>query len=144
MSRVLNLILGLTGDTTTKDVTAQNTPALDDNTKKLATTEFLRQQFTGTGKKSIGGNGYQKLPGGLIFQWGTTSNIAGGSFGDVVMPILMPSAVLQVMVTTQAFVDSTAPIVGGWQLDPGNNKGKFRIHNISSGTAQFSWFAIGY
>lgn len=53
MSKVLDLILGLTGNAATKDVTAQNTPALDDNTKKLATTEFLRQQFTGAGKQAL-------------------------------------------------------------------------------------------
>lgn len=144
MSKILDLMFGLTANAPAKTVTAQVTPALDDNSKLLATTEFLRQQFTGTGKRSIAGNGYQKLPGGLIIQWGTTSNITGGSFGDVTMPIPMPTAVLQVMVTTQAFVDSTTPIVGGWQLDPGSSTAKFRIHNISSGTAQFSWLAIGY
>lgn len=144
MSKVLDLIHALAGNPTTKDATAQNTPALDDNTTKLATTAFLRNQFTGAGKQSIAGNGYQKFPGGLIIQWGTTSNITGGSFGDVTMPIPMPSAVLQVMVTPQAFVDSTTPIIGGWQLDAGGSKAKFRIRNTSTGTAQFSWLAIGY
>lgn len=144
MSKILDLMFGLTGNASEKTVTAQVTPSLDDNSKLLATTEFLRQQFTGTGKHSIAGNGYQKLPGGLIIQWGTSANIVGGASENIVFPIPMPTAVLQVLLSTQSLVNSTTPIVGGWQLDAGSSLAQFTLRNISTGTAQFSWLAIGY
>lgn len=38
MSKVLNLIRALTGNASTNDATATNTPSIDDVSKKLATT----------------------------------------------------------------------------------------------------------
>lgn len=121
-------------------LTAASSPAASDNSKKIATTEWAAFGFA----ILKGGNGYIKLPtwlGGLIVQWGTTANIAGGSHIDVTLPIPMPTAVLQVIVSAQAFGDSTTPIVGGWQL---LDLARITVRNTSGGTAQFSWFAIGY
>lgn len=160
MSRVLDLILGLTGDTATKDVTAQNTPALDDNTKKLATTEFLRQQFTRTGKQLLAVNGYQKLPGGLIVQWGSFNSLisksaaqtletySGGS--AITFPIPFPTAVVNVGVTTPdntvftcEYVNISAKSATGFSAVTGG------IPNATGGPASYTfngylWIAIGY
>lgn len=46
--------------------------------------------------RSLSGNGYQKLPGGLIIQWGTQSNIGIG-YGTVSFPISFPSVCLGVV-----------------------------------------------
>ena len=51
MSKILDLLTGLAANATTKDVTATNTQALDDNTKKLLTTEGLLNQFTASAKR---------------------------------------------------------------------------------------------
>jgi hypothetical protein len=42
--------------------------------------------FTGA-NQSLGTSGYQKLPGGLIIQWGVTANISGNSSVVVTFPI---------------------------------------------------------
>lgn len=98
MSRVLNLIRGLTGNASTNDVTATNTPALDDASKQLATTEFMLQAFSGEGKQSIGPSGYQKLPGGLIVQWGGVQTNSSG-VATWTYPIPFPNAVYRVFAT---------------------------------------------
>lgn len=72
------LTQALTSDAS-KNLTAANTPPQDDNTKKLATTEFIRGLFAGAGKQSTVQNGYQKLPGGLVIQWGLKTVAAGNS-----------------------------------------------------------------
>ena len=160
MSRILDLMFGLTGDSDTKNVTAQNTPPLDDNTKKLAATEFLRQQFTGAGKQSLSANGYQKLPGGLILQWGTFNatmakstaqtleTYSGGS--SITFPIPFRTAVFHVEVTTPdntvftcEYVNISAKTISGFSSVVGG------IPNSTGGPANYTfnnytWFAIGY
>lgn len=69
MSRSTRLIKALTADDI-GNILAAVTPALDDSTKALATTEFLRQQFTGAGKRTLSQVGHLTLPGGFIINWG--------------------------------------------------------------------------
>lgn len=102
MSKVLDLILGLAVNASTKDVTATNTPADSDNSKKLVTTEWLYAALddiaNGTGFQiSKAKPGYIKLPswlGGLIFQWGTENSISVDGSVLVTLPIAFPNAIL--------------------------------------------------
>lgn len=50
---------------------------------------------------SLTANGYQKLPGGLIIQWGETARINGNSAGGHIQlfPIAFPNACLRVYMT---------------------------------------------
>ncbi|MBO4119827.1 hypothetical protein J5T34_03620 [Cupriavidus gilardii] len=52
-------------------------------------------QFTGT-NQSLGASGYQKLPGGLILQWGGVS--AANGLGNVTFPIAFPTALVGVFI----------------------------------------------
>ncbi|QEY24688.1 gp53-like domain-containing protein [Neisseria animalis] len=70
-----------------------NTPALNDNSGNLATTAWVRQMCAA----AAGGNGYQKLPSGLIIQW-LTINVNGADNGMAALPIAFPNAVLMAMV----------------------------------------------
>ena len=72
MSRTTKLNKALTADAS-GNVSAANTPALNDNSKQLATTEFLMNAFTGAGKRSKAESGYQKLPGDVVLQWGVAT-----------------------------------------------------------------------
>ena len=89
------------------------------------------------------GNGYTKLPNGLIVQWGRAGVIANGNHIDVVLPIAYPNAILHI----------TANGVGS-----GNNintsslgvtsvtNGSIRLYNwgqiaLSSGAF---WLTVGY
>lgn len=87
--------------------------------------------------------GYQKIPGGLIIQWG--SNIAGtggtGGTGTTVnFPIPFPSACAQIV--TSYDNGSTQVIAGGAQpVDTST----FKLRcSATSGSFVFRWIAIGY
>lgn len=56
------------------NVSLLNRPALGDNSTKLIDSGFLVQAFGG----SLASTGYQKLPSGLIIQWGQ-ANVATGA-----------------------------------------------------------------
>ena len=61
---------------------ACTTPTAGDNSTKVATTAFVNQA------SSLSANGYQKLPSGLIIQWGTVTANASASN----LPIAFPNA----------------------------------------------------
>lgn len=87
--------------------------------------------------KSLGTSGYQKLPGGLIIQWG--SNSAGGNgAASVSFPISFPTACVNVQVT------------GGYSGTNGNSTGAYSVSTTGftytyhySGTTDY-WLALGY
>lgn len=69
-------------------------------------------QFTG-GNQLLSPNGYQKLPGGLIVQWGSSSigDIASGngSTGSVAFPLAFPTAAFNVVASIQ---DASTTVAG--------------------------------
>lgn len=140
--KLLDYLKGLTGDRVTGDLTALNTPALDDNTTKLATTAFIRNEFTGAGKRTAATNGHQYLPGGLLLQWGQTSSVAAGAQEVVTFPIAFPVACLNIQITpAEAEVNSVAYMfaVGAYS--------RFLFGAVNRSPAQGGtafWLAIGY
>lgn len=117
------------------------TPSTNDNSTKLSTTAFLFNQFTGN--QSVGTNGYQKLPGGLVVQWGYNAGNASGF--SVVFPTSFPTACLGVfgqcaLISSSAF--STLAISGS------PSTSGFSGFMNSTGSVHvadpFYWFAIGY
>jgi hypothetical protein len=64
------------------------------NTKKLLSPEMLGLAFKGA-NQSLATSGYQKLPGGLIIQWGNANTSSSANVGlDVALPIAFPNATL--------------------------------------------------
>lgn len=61
---------------------------------------------------SIGTNGYQKFPGGLIWQWGTTSAIAEDTETNVTFPIAFPTACFQVQATCDYGGHTDSDVIG--------------------------------
>lgn len=88
----------LTGDSS-GNLTGTNTPPLDDSSKKLATTDFLTQQWTGTGKQSLSNPGYQKIPGGLVLMWGYQNNIPSGTQTTINLPITVTTLLAAIPTT---------------------------------------------
>jgi hypothetical protein len=85
--------------------------------------------------KSLSGNGYQKLPGGLIIQWGTTPS--GSVNGSATFPIAFPSAcasvVMSMFTSNQVNVSS--------EVQSKSTTGfSYWIYNGTAGT----YIAIGY
>ncbi|WP_372669809.1 phage tail protein [Enterobacter hormaechei] len=89
-------------------------------------------------------NGYQKLPNGLIFQWGTI-NVTGtpGVVGtvDVTFPIAFPNAFR----TVQALMSTNDPSQRAVGYDIGNSSAtKVRFTYVTPTSNGIVWLAIGY
>ena len=67
----------------------------------LGSNYLTSANFTGT-NQSLATNGYQKLPGGLIIQWGIVSTTQSEGSKTVTFPISFPTNCLNVSVTTRA------------------------------------------
>lgn len=65
------------------------TPSLGDRTTKAATMACFSQEFS----VSLAGSGYQKLPSGLIVQWGAVSTSASADV-TLTFPIAFPTSAL--------------------------------------------------
>lgn len=84
-------------------------------------------------------SGYQKLPGGLIIQWGNVSVTADANL-TVVYPLAFPSAVLSVQIT------EVLNNLGSFNLvrlmsDPSTTQ--FIVQNANAITEKAYWMAIG-
>jgi hypothetical protein len=95
--------------------------------------------FTGS-NQSLSSDGYQKLPGGLIIQWGTFT--PSSSTTSLTFPIAFSTACLTVQ-TMDRFTGDTG---GGNQLtalnaDPTTTGAVF---SSSTAVSLVYWFALGY
>lgn len=89
--------------------------------------------------KSLTANGYQKLPGGLIIQWGSNSS----SSASVTFPIAFPTALLQVIYSFG--YPSSQAFAGGYQwLTAQSTTGFTTFYNPSDGAGKGTWIAVGY
>lgn len=84
-------------------------------------------------------NGYQKLPGGLIVQWGITGTVTAGTRLNITYPIAFPNFVGSVTAT----VGSSATTAGHYCITLNLNTSQFGIA-INTGSAACLWVAIGY
>lgn len=104
--------------------------ALTDNTKAISPLR-LSEAFKGT-NQSLLTNGYQKLPGGLIIQWGSSSG-SSTSF-----PISFP---------TNSFAVFLSDVSGGGTVEGLGLNTKtlsgFTTQSTAGAVGLFAWFAIG-
>lgn len=84
--------------------------------------------------RSFGANGYQKLPGGLIIQWGSSTS---GATGTVTFPLAFPNSCASVTGTCVNTVGSVETLE---TVTITNTNFSFAIGNGTS----FRWIAIGY
>ncbi|WP_246858290.1 gp53-like domain-containing protein [Enterobacter hormaechei] len=93
---------------------------------------------------SLGFNGYQKLPSGLLIQWGAFSvNGTSGAVGsaDVTFPIAFPTAVRNL----NAFMSTNDPSQRFTGFDIGNTTTtKARFTYVTPTSNPIYWSAIGY
>ena len=91
--------------------------------------------------KSLSANGYQKLPGGLIIQWGESGSVANDNSLAVTLPISFPSACVSVQITG----NKTITVSGsGIQTVQSLSTTGFQINNGQDTAMTFYWIAIGY
>lgn len=99
------------------------------------------------------GNGYQKLPSGLIIQWGVTGNSNSSTgIASATFPIVFPNACLHVSLSEQTTVTGTTPYTGvnAWGLDTTLATSGFnavcasRLSNAAAAAETARFIAIGY
>lgn len=105
---------------------------------KLLTPLGLNNAFTGTNQDK-GANGYQKLPGGLILQWGTGTDTASNKS----FPIPFPTACYAIVASQRlaAVGDTSQPADAGVFIV---SNSQFRVTvGDQNGVHQYYWIAIG-
>lgn len=88
-------------------------------------------------------NGYQKLPSGLIIQWGgATGSGSTAPNATVIYPIAFPNATLQVYGNPTGVASGTYTVLAG---NPTKTQASFTASGSGTpGNISFCWFAIGY
>jgi len=107
------------------------TQANGTNNTTIATTAFAY------GTLSAAAPGYQKLPSGMIIQWGGVSTFYGSASNSVTFPITFPNAVGGIVCTI-----SDTPTVGKFAAWSSATTSGFNLNVSSTGYA--SWIAVGY
>ncbi|KVW63443.1 gp53-like domain-containing protein [Burkholderia ubonensis] len=91
-------------------------------------------------------NGYQKLPSGLIIQWGGVPSIAAGGSVTVTYPIAFPNALLSISAIAGAVSTGSSAINGVAAAGSSSPKTLFVAWNSSSTvtTQSGAYIALGY
>ena len=139
----------ITSDQVVRVATAAQSRAMTDNNVYLSPLQ-LSNAFTGVGRQSLGQTGFQRLPGGLIMQWGVaiiaTTSTGGTSTVTLPTPFLSNffnvtgnyrnNGVINDSFATNTFVLSLSQFT--ISLDPtGFNS------NVPLGTQTAYWQALG-
>lgn len=107
------------------------TAALGDSGTKAATTAFANPG------SSLSTNGYQRLPSGLIIQWGTNlSNVTIGVGQPITFPLTFPTGVLN--------ASATALFGGNVYANVASVNPPGMSIFASASVSNVYWFAIGY
>jgi hypothetical protein len=99
----------------------------------------LADAFKGT-NQSLVGNGYQKLPGGLIIQWGTYSlSAVAGTAQAITFPVAFPTALIHPSVSVDSAATDMIGTIGR------SRTGMTIIKGANDTVARTGfWQAIGY
>lgn len=110
-------------------------PATGTRSMALATMQKFADEFGA----SLATNGYQKLPSGLIIQWGSFSYTNGSNTSSsVTFPIAFPTACLQVI----AGQLGSSALQGSPSVVSKTKTGVVILHNTDN--LSQVWIAIGY
>lgn len=113
----------------------------------LATQTFLVSPATasdhavnlGQFVQGLTGNGYQKLPSGLIVQWGSASVAASNANTDVTLPIAYPTSHLAAFISASGIASATQAGATNLSLT------QIRLNqSYTGGAQQMAWLSIGY
>jgi hypothetical protein len=93
--------------------------------------------------RSYGTQGYQKLPGGLIIQWGTTGGINPGSSVSVTFPIAFPNKALSAIAGFWAAAAISAATFAT-NVGSGTAVSQMTVFFAGGSPQPAQWIAIGY
>jgi hypothetical protein len=89
--------------------------------------------------KSLATDGYQKLPGGLILQWGVATSVGASTTKTVTFPIAFTTSAynVQLTISNNTTTDFYAPKVNSTSTT------ELVIRNTNATALNINWFAIG-
>ena len=126
-------------DTFTKTtVTTFAKTLLDDADATTALMTTLAPGMQGT-NQSLASNGYQKLPGGLILQWGSLTTLAAQTVMTVTFPLAFPTGAFHVQASIGSATTSSTYSVHRTSLDA-TSAG---FVSDAPASQSLEWFAIG-
>ena len=109
------------------------------STTKLLSPAGLSNALKGS-NQALSANGYQKLPGGLIIQWGGASNSPSpGTDVTVNLSVFFPNSLRSISVTP--FTTSSSSPISSWVTDADLSSFKMRANVANVGV---TYIAIGY
>lgn len=109
----------------------------------VATTPKGVADLFGGSQQLLEAAGYQKLPGGLILQWGPQVTVGPQGLVTVSFPIPFPNEVFHISLTEIPNGDRELSL--GVATSPAHSLTQFSVSNGGSGfNKYFWWFAIGY
>jgi len=98
-------------------------------------------EFTGA-NQSLASSGYQKLPGGIILQWGSVASTSDGNSQSITFPLAFPATVYSVQVTGNNI--TTTANAAHWVAHGVSTTGFTAKYNATAaGSSTAMWFAIG-
>lgn len=109
-----------------------------ENVTLVATNSSSWTVVNGLGTASLAAAGYQKLPSGLIIQWGSGVTAIGG--GVITFPVVFPAVCHGVQITNQVtgsptnYLGRGAPTTTGFVC----------WNNANTAGTGFDWFAVGH
>ncbi|NHR07636.1 hypothetical protein HA052_20825 [Chromobacterium haemolyticum] len=113
------------------------TPTVLENTGSMWTVASGAERYRQDFNSSLASSGYQKLPSGLIIQWGQTNTSTGGSVA-ITYPLAFPNNVFSLIAGSNSGIGSNL-IASSYPPFP---KTGFTAYS-NNGAIQLSWLAIG-
>ena len=139
----ITAITGIDGASNTEVVLPESGTLV---TKDYADLKVALTAFTGT-NQSLTGSGYQKLPGGLIIQWGEyTATMTHGQTYTVAFPIAFPNNCLQVNTSVSNTVSAAVTAISSPITAKTSSNFTFQygaVNGVSYNTT-IRYIAIGY
>ena len=110
-----------------------STQATNDSSTKAASTAFANPGAL------VAIPGYFKTPSGLIFQWGTTGNIASTATATITLPLTFPTTFFAGYLTATGSFTNASGTTGLTIL----STSQFSVTCYQSTTVNFYWWAVG-
>lgn len=91
---------------------------------------------------SIASSGYQRLPSGLIIQWGTSASLGSATTTGITFSKVFPNGCFQVILSIKDNPAGSTAATG--HFGSGNYSATgFDLYNRTSASYAFNWLAVG-
>lgn len=93
--------------------------------------------------QSLTASGYQKIPGGWIVQWGSTTSVVSGANATTNYPVAFPNACFRVLTTLGASANITQAYTGATSSAPTATNFVTYSFATAAGSASYHFIAVG-